>query len=323
MPRRLTKQQSRRIAARQRDASRESSDDTANTRPGLVIARYGRKVLIEDDAGERQSCHQRANLPALVAGDEVRWIAEDTGGGVVVARDPRRSALQRPDARGQLRPIAANIDLMLVVIAPLPTPFANLIDRYLVAAEHENIAAIIVLNKSDLLHHDPSIEPLLDIYRELGYPVICTSREDPEANAIRSLAEGKTLVLVGQSGVGKSSLIKRLLPQHDIRIGELSEAADKGRHTTTAAELFHLPGGGRLIDSPGIREFHLHHLPATEIARGFRDFQPYLGHCRFRDCAHRDDAGCALREAVDKGDITPSRFESYLTIVDSLAAAAN
>lgn len=319
MPRRLTKQQSRRIASRQRDALRETSEDTANTLPGLVIARYGRKILVEDEDGQRHSCHQRANLPTLVAGDEVRWIAEESGGGVVVARNPRRSALQRPDARGQLRPVAANIDLMLVVIAPRPEPHANLIDRYLVAAAHEHIAVALVLNKSDLLAGPSEIDSLLDSYRALGYPVICTGRDDPEATAIQAVVKGQTLVLVGQSGVGKSSLIQRLLPQQDIRIGALSEAADKGRHTTTAAELFHLPGGGRLIDSPGIREFHLHHMPAASVAAGFREFLPHLGRCRFRDCSHRDDAGCALREAVEQGDISPSRFNSYLAIVDSLS----
>ena len=321
MPRRLTQQQSRRIAARQDDALRDTYDDNTNTQQGLVIARYGRKILVEDEAGQRHSCHQRANLPALVAGDEVRWITEYTGGGVVVARNPRRSVLQRPDARGQLRPVAANIDLMLVVIAPQPEPHANLIDRYLVAAAHENIDVALILNKADLLDHNPKVSALAESYRDLGYPVICTGRDDPEAAAIRFVAECRTLVLVGQSGVGKSSLIQRLLPQQDIRIGELSEAADKGRHTTTAAELFHLPGGGRLIDSPGIREFHLHHMPADGVAQGFSEFLPYLGRCRFRDCRHREDAGCALREAVDKGNISPSRFASYLAIVDSLEPA--
>ncbi len=319
--RRLSHQQQRRIrAARERKVALVDNDPGAanlgDAQPGLVIARYGKRALVEDADGERRQCFLRANLDSIVAGDRVVWRTSDDGAGVIDARAERSSELSRPDIRGNLRPVAANIDLMLIVIAPKPPAHANLIDRYLIAAEHEGIDAAIVLNKADLIDAHDNIESLAARYAELGYPVVKTDRNnDPEAALLRPLIGNRTLVLVGQSGVGKSSLINRLIPDLDIRVGELSEAIDKGRHTTTAAELYHLPAGGNLIDSPGIREFHLNHLPEQAVADGFREFRPFLGHCRFRDCSHDHEQGCALLAAVESGDILSERFESYRLIV--------
>lgn len=323
MPRRrINQQQTRRIDARQARIVENSDDAGLATHPGLVIARYGKTVIVENEAQALYRCHLRANLPALVAGDRVEWQIEGGNTGVVLAQRPRQNALRRPDARGALKPVAANIDLMLIVIAPLPEPHANLIDRYLVAAEYDNIPCALVLNKADLLADDDKTLALLGRYEALGYPTVVTGRQQPDAHTLRTLIDGKTLVFVGQSGVGKSSLIQRLVPERNIRVGSLSDAADKGRHTTTTAELFHLPGGGHLIDSPGIREFHLHHISAPEVAAGFREFLPFLGSCKFRDCAHRHERDCALQAAVLAGDISAERFDSYLHIVDSLTPPA-
>ncbi|EED34814.1 ribosome small subunit-dependent GTPase A [Luminiphilus syltensis NOR5-1B] len=317
--RRLSKQQQRRIAERHREARSASLDDAETMQPGVVIARYGKQVLLEDESGTRRTCPIRPNVEDLVAGDRVAWLQEqDTP--VVVARQPRRSALSRPDARGRPRTVAANVDLMLIVIAPEPEPHANLIDRYLVAAEDAGIDTALVLNKADLIDDNNPLLALMDRYRALDYPCVVTGRQEPDAQQLEALIDGRTLVLVGQSGVGKSSLVQRLLPDIDIRVGELSAAIAKGRHTTTTAALYHLPSGGHLIDSPGIREFHLHHLPADAVAPAFPDFRPFLGHCRFRDCQHSKETGCAILEAVEAGRIAPERLDSYRAIISSLEA---
>ena len=315
--RHLSQQQQRRIRAAQARSLRDAETSLDGAEPGLVVARYGKRALIEDSAGERWQCELRSNIDGLVAGDYVVW-RKSGHGGVIEARNERQSVLCRPDARGKLRPVAANIDMMIVVLAPSPEPHRHLIDRYLVAAHHIGVDVALILNKTDLLDEGSDVPELLDNYRQLGYTTGTTNgRVDPTANALRPLVQGRTIVLVGQSGVGKSSLIQRLIPDLAIRIGELSLAIDKGRHTTTAAELYHLPEGGRLIDSPGIREFHLHHLPAPSVAAGFIEFQPYLGHCKFRDCQHDKEVGCALKAALDEGDISGVRFESYRRIVDA------
>ena len=284
----------------------------------MVIARYGKQALIETRAGDRLLCHLRAHLESPVAGDNILWLpTEETG--VVNAVVTRRNVLQRPDAQGRLRPVAANIDLMLIVYAPEPAPQANLIDRYLVAAENMEVEAALVLNKADLVGPDDELAGQLDRYAALGYRTLVTHYELLDASDLTALIGQDTLVLVGQSGVGKSSLIQRLLPNASIRVGALSEVADKGRHTTTTAELFHLPGGGRLIDSPGVRDFGLNHVAPETVFSGFREFSPFLGQCRFRDCQHQSEPGCALTAAVETGDISSERFESFQQIVATLA----
>ena len=179
---------------------------------------------------------------------------------------------------------------------------------------------VLVLNKADLIHADSDIKENLEHFGALGYRTLTTHHEMGDASDLLALISQQTLVLVGQSGVGKSSLIRRLLPRASIRVGALSEVADKGRHTTTTAELFHLPGGGRLIDSPGVQDFSLSHITTEAVAQGFREFRPYLGQCRFRDCQHSTEPDCALREALEAGQIQPQRFESYQQIVAAIRA---
>jgi len=315
--RKLTHQQQRRIRTTRERKHQLPEGELGDARLGIVIARFGQRALVEDNDGQRRQCVMRANIDSLVAGDAVIWRPSDDTG-VIESRDARRTVLSRPDYRGLLRPVAANVDVMFVVIAPKPEPFDNLIDRYLVAAEHAGMQAVLVVNKADLLTKDDPVTALASAYKALGYPVAQTDEiSDPTAEAIRPLANNQTLVLVGQSGVGKSSLINRLIPDLDIRIGALSEAIAKGRHTTTAAELYHLPSGGHLIDSPGIREFHLHHLPAEDVAYGFIEFQDYLGRCRFRNCQHDHEVGCAILTAVAEGNISAARLQSYRNIVDA------
>lgn len=338
--RRLNQQQQRRIrqiqAERTRRSERREQDidrrlqagELGPEQPGLVIAHFGRQLDVEAlegaQRGELFRCHIRANIDSLVTGDQVAWRADDQQGGVVVSRRERHSVLLRPDNYGALKPVAANIDQIIIVIAVEPTPHANLIDRYLVAAETTGIPPLLLLNKSDLLEGRPD-HPALDLmqrYRALGYTVEQTSAKQTDQRAgLEALVRGRTSVFVGQSGVGKSSLIQQLSPDEDIRIGELSETTRKGTHTTTTARLFHLPCGGDLIDSPGIREFGLWHITADQLEWGFIDIRPLSGHCRFRNCRHVGEPGCALDQAMEDGRLSKERLESFRRILNDMQQA--
>lgn len=334
--RRLTQQQTSRIRSQQQaratrsgSGATEHSDDTLGAeRQGLITAHFGRQVEIEaldgEAVGSVQRCHLRANLEALVTGDRVVWRPSNNAetAGVVVANLPRRSLLARPDSHTQLpKPVAANVDRIIIVIAPEPEPFANLIDRYLVAAEAVAITPILLLNKVDLLNaaNRDAIDILLSEYRTIGYPVLTASSVNEHGlDQLKAELRDRISVFVGQSGVGKSSLIKTLVPHSEIRIGELSVVERKGRHTTTTAQLFHMPGGGDLIDSPGIREFGLEHIERGQIENGFIEFRKWLGRCRFRDCSHTHEPDCALLRALQDGHISAARMASFRAIVDQM-----
>ena len=301
-----------------------SAGELGPEREGLIVAHYGTQVAVESGAGASQRCHLRANLEGLVTGDRVVWCQGDPVG-VVVAQLERNSVLSRPDPYGKLKAVAANIDQIILVIAPFPEPHANLIDRYLVAAETVNIEPVILLNKTDLLAADPALrermEALLAIYPTLGYRLLHTSIKDSGLEELHGALREHTSVFVGQSGVGKSSLVNVLLPEADLRVGALSENTQKGTHTTTTAQLFHLTCGGSLIDSPGIREFGLWHMTREQVEHGFREFRSLLGTCKFRDCQHQHEPGCAILQAAAEGHISPGRLESYRRIVASLEDA--
>lgn len=321
---RIEKIQAERSARAQRRADNaESSLNEGELGPeqtGIVVSHFGQQLDVEAGDGSQQRCHVRSNIDSLVTGDRVVWRAGKPTG-VVVARETRESLLQRPDNFNRLKPVAANIDRIVIVIAPEPLAHANLIDRYLVAAEHSGIQPLLLLNKADLLDpsRDAALLTMVERYRDIGYPLITAScKQAGGLNELKALLKDHISAFVGQSGVGKSSLVNYLLPGTDTRVGALSEAHAKGRHTTTTARLYHFPDGGSLIDSPGIREFALWNLAPDEVLHGFVEFRPFIGHCRFRDCQHEQEPGCALLEAVEHGHIQAERFASYQQILDSI-----
>lgn len=329
--RRLSDQQKTRIGKNQQtridNAGKASADEETTLGPeqhGLVTARYTRHVDVKALEGERihqhLRCHIRANIDAIAVGDNVIWRENSQGEGVVVAVQERRSVIERPDGLGKLKPVAANIDQVFLVFAAEPEPHPTLIDRYLIAAENARIDAKLVFNKIDLVKGENPVQELINTYRSLGYAVFETScHKQLGMESIRNALSGKTSVFAGQSGVGKSSLINALLPEVGARVGTLSDAVSKGRHTTTTASLFELPEGGYLIDSPGIREFHLNHFTPEQIYQGYRELQDVLGHCQFRDCKHRHEPGCGVKNLLESGTVKASRAQSLQFILHSLA----
>lgn len=281
---------------------------------GLVTVSHGSTSLVETDDGTLVPCHHRRNRPRPVCGDRVRWHRASAGEGVVEAIQPRRSLLERPDFRGRPRPLAANITLLVVVVAPEPGIDTELIDRCLVLARHLPARAALWLNKADLLPHPqlPDPQGLLARYAALEMPGRTGSvKTGSHLGWLRETLADETAILVGHSGVGKSSLLDALVPDLQVRTQALSEASGHGRHTTTATTLFHLPGGGRLIDSPGIRNFRLDHLDRDAVLAGFPDLAPYLSACRFADCRHEAEPDCAVNSALARGDILAERLASF------------
>ncbi len=320
--RHLSDQQSKRIqhqhAQRIANIKDKPFDQSNLSAPetGLIIAHYGRQLEVQgidgEHAGQIWRCHLRSNLEALVTGDLIIWQADSTNQiGVVSALLPRSSLLTRPDPYQKIKPVAANVSLILIVFAPLPTPSTGLIDRYLVACETVGIPALLVLNKSDLLDTETgaNLRALLQEYQTLGYDSIEVSCLG-DLSALRAHIGTKNVAFVGQSGVGKSSLINVLLPQAMQRVNIISDNSQLGQHTTTTTRLFPLTNGGALIDSPGIREFGLWHLNESQIQQGFIEFRELYGTCRFRNCQHQTEPDCAIKQAAAEGKILPRRLES-------------
>jgi len=281
---------------------------------GLVIINYGKNQLVESADGEIHRCVARRGLPQIVCGDEVEWQPTGKQAGVIVTLLPRRTTLLRADGNKGHRPLVTNIDQVVIEAALEPALDYYLIDKYIVAAELANTTPLVVINKSDLIRPEDRqrIDTLIAEYRDIGYTTVLTSAlENTGIKEFTACLNDSTSILVGQSGVGKSSMIKRLLPERDIAVGKLSAASGLGRHTTTSTTLYHLPLGGKLIDSPGVRDFHLGEIDGSDLAYGFREFQPYLGQCKFNDCRHVSEPACALIAAVAGGHVLERRMESY------------
>lgn len=286
------------------------------TQKGLIVSYFGNSVAVEAANGQVFQCYLRRNQDLPVVGDVVEWSQTDENSGSITAIIPRKTVLTRGDQHGKSKPIAANVDVLAVVMAPPPVLSEQLIDRYLIAAELLGITPIIVVNKADLLSETQKANLInqLSSFSAIPCQVILTSALTEEGlDKLAASFNGKAAVLVGPSGVGKSSIITKFV-QQDIRVGDVSDKG-VGKHTTTATRYYHLPQGGGLIDSPGLRDFTLWPVTHEELLRGFKEFQPYLSGCKFRDCRHVVEPGCVLLAAVEQGKVNQRRFDSYLTFV--------
>lgn len=301
-----------------RKLTADSQPPAPDQRQGLVVAHYGRDLVVEDSQRALHLCSARKKLGRVVCGDRVHWQPAGPGQGVVTAIEARRNLLARPDARGEERPLAANIDQMAIVCAPEPPLSEGLIDRYLVVAELIGAHPLLIVNKIDLLAPAAraQLEERLSAFARLGCPVLLTSaRDTAQARTLAPHFNGRTSILVGQSGVGKSSMVRLLQPDTEIRIGQLSAASGLGKHTTTETRLYHLAGGGDLVDSPGVRDLQLWQVTAEDLERGFRELEPYRGQCRFHNCRHNGEPGCAVAAGVDSGVVDARRLASYRTLL--------
>ncbi len=284
---------------------------------GLVISHLGKGIAVE--AGEQVFlCQTRRKLDTVAVGDRVLFSQASTDQGRIEKILPRRSLLMRPSRSGKTRPVAANIDNVYVVFAVEPTCDFLLIDQYLAICENRNIDAVLVFNKIDL-DDSESLKQELDYYQTLGYRLHRVSAiRNLGMNELRQALCDHVSIFTGQSGVGKSSLTNALIPNKDLKINSVSANTKHGRHTTTAATLYHLPDGGDLIDSPGVAIFGLAGLTEPQLAWGYREFQPLLDHCQFHNCRHVNDKGCAVRQAAEKNDISMNRYQRFLKLRDKM-----
>jgi ribosome biogenesis GTPase len=324
--RQVAANRNKRLSATQANEGNDSVNTSlGESKPGLVIGRFGKHADVRDDEGLVTRCHIRRTVDSVVCGDRVLFAKDNSDdnklNGIIELVQDRHSVLTRPDFYDGIKPIAANIDQIIVVSSVIPALSLNIIDRYLVACEDIGIQPILVLNKVELLSDGEreTIEASLALYRDLGYTFLFTSCTTGEGiDALHQLLKDKVSVFVGQSGVGKSSIINQVLPEANELVGDVSDNSGLGQHTTTAAKLLPIPSGGDLIDSPGVREFGLWHLPADKVTRGFIEFRDYLGGCKFRDCKHLNDPGCLIRQAVEDGKISKSRYDSYHKILAAM-----
>ncbi len=325
----LSLRQKRRVASRNEKklaATTTAIDDDSlgDIQSGIVISRYGEQVDVANEQRQVHRLYLRQNLGSCVSGDRVVFRLDDQGHGVVEAIEPRQSELTRPTAHAGVKTIVANVEQIFIVVAPLPDYSSLILDRYLVACELANIPAHILLNKTDLLDQQQQkyFEQQLTIYKNIGYQ--CFTANCTQAIGLEQLLtemKGKDNILVGQSGVGKSSLINQLLPDVEALTGAVSENSRLGTHTTTASRLYFLPEDGWIIDSPGVREFGLSHIEPEQLIDGFIDLKPFAGGCKFRNCRHLNEKGCALAQASNEHKISQQRFENYQKIYQQIISS--
>lgn len=283
---------------------------------GTIVAAYGKRFQVELPDKKRISCVTRGKKTDLTCGDVVTIKLTDQHEGVVETTLPRKTLLYRSNAF-KSKMLAANVTQIIIVLATQPSFYEGLLNRCLIAAEAANIKPLIVLNKCDLPDNDHAQERLAS-YAALGYRVLSLSAKE-DISALKPYLTGETSILVGQSGMGKSTMINALLPDESVRTQEVSQVLDSGKHTTTATHLYHLDGISQLIDSPGLQEFGLHHLSASELEHAFVEFRPYLGKCRFNNCKHLQEPDCAIKSAVSSNNIHAARLAMYQTLREELS----
>lgn len=276
---------------------------------GTVVAAYGKRYQVElSEDKHRISCVTRGKKTDIACGDHVTIQLTDKHEGVIESILPRSTLLYRSNAF-KSKMLAANVTQIIIVLATQPSFYEALLNRCLIAAEAARIKVLIVLNKCDLADNDNAKQKLA-LYTSLGYQVLPLSAKE-DISTLRPYLQGQASILVGQSGMGKSTMINALLPNESVRTQEVSHVLDSGKHTTTAAHLYHLDADSILIDSPGLQEFGLHHLSTDELEHAFIEFRPYLGKCRFNNCKHLQEPDCAITEAVAAHKISPERLAIY------------
>ena len=275
---------------------------------GTVVAAYGKRYQIELPDKKRISCVTRGKKTDLACGDRVNLQLTDKHEGVIDSTLPRQTLLYRSNAF-KSKMLAANVTQIIIVLATQPSFYEALLNRCLIAAEAAHIKALIVLNKCDL-DDSSQAKQKLGLYSALGYQVLTLSAKE-DISSLRPYLQGEASILVGQSGMGKSTMINALLPEEAVRTREVSMSLDSGKHTTTAAHLYHLDAHSQLIDSPGLQEFGLHHLSTDELEHAFIEFRPHLGSCRFSNCKHTQEPDCAIKQAMLEGKISQDRLAIY------------
>lgn len=279
---------------------------------GTVVAAHGRLYFVELANGTRISCFPRGKKSEIACGDRVNVVLSGDNQGVIESIATRSSLLFRSNEFKQ-KLIAANATQIIIVVATEPSFSDELLTRGIVAAESQDLGVVIVLNKCDLHERVEHATQTLKPFEELGYPIVRISARN-DADTLAPYLAAQTSVLVGQSGMGKSTIINALVPSANARTREISAALDSGKHTTTHATLYRLDDHSALIDSPGLQEFGLHHLSADEIEQGFRELRALRGTCRFRNCRHDREPDCAIQAAAKAGDIDRRRYAVFRSL---------
>jgi len=283
-----------------------------------VIANHGAELTLRTPTGEKFTATSKKKLGLVVTGDRVLWQAQDHGTTRVIDILERSGTLARTDRQGNAKPIATNINQVLVVTAPKPPFDTLLLDRYCVAASNIGADIAIIINKTDLLDTSSgeTANEIESLYTGLDYKVArCCVKEPDGLLQVMKLLENRVSILVGQSGVGKSSILNALLPQQEIKTGDLSSNSGLGRHTTTVTNWYDLANNGAIIDSPGVRQFSLEHLNSVDIEAGFREITDHAAHCKFNDCSHQHEPECAVLSALSSGSIHKDRYQHFLQLV--------